>query len=123
MMVVTSMTDSQTADTAEEIVVYWRPGCGFCSALRSQLDKAEVPHRLVNIWDTPDAAATVRSIANGNETVPTVQIGPVGLVNPTLKEVLVAASVHAPSAMPEGYEAPEPGPVSKFVGKLLGGSD
>ncbi|MEZ5228461.1 MAG: glutaredoxin domain-containing protein [Acidimicrobiales bacterium] len=72
--------------------MYWRPGCGFCSSLRSQLDRADVPHRLVNIWDSPEAAATVRSFANGNETVPTVQIGDVGLVNPSLDEVLALAS-------------------------------
>ena len=29
----------------------------------------------------------VRSIANGNETVPTVVIGSVGLVNPSAREV------------------------------------
>jgi glutaredoxin len=36
----------------------------------------------VNIWDDPEAAAFVRSVANGNETVPTVVIGGVAHVNP-----------------------------------------
>ena len=88
-----SPTDAPAEPSAEEIVVYWRPGCGFCSSLRSQLDRANVPHRLVNIWDSPEAAATVRSIANGNETVPTVQIGSIGLVNPSLSEILAASSM------------------------------
>lgn len=106
-----------------EIVVYWRPGCGFCSSLRSKLDKAHVPHRLVNIWDEPAGAATVRSIANGNETVPTVQIGPVGLVNPSLPQVMAAAATHAPSAVPEGYEPPEPNAVARVFNKVLGGGN
>ncbi|HEX2576735.1 MAG TPA: glutaredoxin domain-containing protein [Aquihabitans sp.] len=92
-----------------EIVVYWRPGCGFCSSLRRQLDGAGVPHRLVDIWADRAAAEVVRSFARGNETVPTVVVGPVGLVNPGLHEVLAAAADHAPGAVPEGYEPPGPG--------------
>lgn len=76
--------------SATEIIVYWRPGCGFCRSLLGQLDLAGVPHLRVNIWEDQDAAATVRSIARGNETVPTVMVGPVGLVNPSLPEVLAA---------------------------------
>ncbi len=110
-----------TPSDSEEIVVYWRPGCGFCSMLRSQLDRANVSHRLVNIWDSPEAAAAVRAIANGNETVPTVQIGPVGLVNPSLREVVTAAAAHAPGALPEGFEPPEPSKIAKVVTKILGG--
>jgi mycoredoxin len=30
----------------------------------------------INIWEDPQAAARVRSVANGNETVPTVFVGP-----------------------------------------------
>ncbi len=91
-----SSSPAQATSGSDEIVVYWRPGCGFCSSLMSQLDRAEVPHRLVNIWDDPDAAATVRSIANGNETVPTVQIGATALVNPRLDEILAASGTVRP---------------------------
>ena len=49
-----------------------------------------------NIWDNPDDAAIVRSIADGNETVPTVVIGPVGLVNPSVKQVKATLAEHAP---------------------------
>lgn len=49
-----------------------------------------------NIWDNPDDAAIVRSIADGNETVPTVIIGPIGLVNPSIKAIESALSEHAP---------------------------
>lgn len=81
------MTPSST-----EIIVFWRPGCGFCRSLLGQLDHAGVPHLRINIWEDQDAAATVRSIARGNETVPTVMVGPLGLVNPSLPEVLAALS-------------------------------
>ncbi len=60
---------------ASEITVYWRPGCGFCSSLLRGLDRRGVPHRRVNSWDDPTAAALVRAAANGNETVPTVTAG------------------------------------------------
>lgn len=104
-----------------EIVVYWRPGCPFCSSLLRQFDRRGVPHRRVNIWQDPSAAATVRSIARGNETVPTVVIGSVGLVNPSIDAVLVAAIEHAPGAVPAGYEPPQPGRVGRWlIGKLSG---
>lgn len=73
--------------TLPEAVVYWRPGCGFCSSLRSGLHREGIAFREVNIWDDPEAAAFVRSVARGNETVPTVTVGSVSLVNPTAHEV------------------------------------
>ncbi|NOX21597.1 MAG: NrdH-redoxin [Actinobacteria bacterium] len=76
--------------TTQEPIVYWRPGCGFCARLFAQLDQAGVPHRRVNIWEDPDAAATVRSFAHGSETVPTVVIGDTALVNPSVDQVQTA---------------------------------
>lgn len=73
-------------------VVYWRPGCGFCSRLMNSLDEAGVTYDQVNIWDSPDGAAFVRSVAAGNETVPTVVIGDVAHVNPAPQFVIDAAS-------------------------------
>lgn len=46
---------------------------------------------MVNIWDDPEAAAFVRSVARGNETVPTVAVGEIAMVNPSVKDVLAAA--------------------------------
>ncbi len=109
------------AETSE-IVVYWRPGCGFCSSLRSQLDRRGVPHRVVNIWDTPAALERVRAITGGDETVPTVEVGPVSLVNPGVDEVLAAALVHAPDAVPDSYEAPQMGRVGRMMTRILGGA-
>lgn len=47
-----------------------------------------LPVREVNIWADPGAAARVRSLAAGNETVPTVLVGERALVNPSASEVL-----------------------------------
>lgn len=81
--------------TLPTVTVYWRPGCGFCSTLRSGLEMRGIEFESVNIWADPDAAAFVRSVANGNETVPTVSIGDTSLVNPTARQVaeLVGAAV------------------------------
>ncbi|MEZ5257593.1 MAG: glutaredoxin domain-containing protein [Ilumatobacteraceae bacterium] len=82
-----------------EIVMYQRPGCGFCTMLRRNLQRAEIPYREVDIWDEPEAAAFVRSVANGCETVPTIAIGTVAMVNPSLDEVIAAARQQAPDSV------------------------
>ena len=79
-----------------EVLLYWRPGCGFCTHLRRALDQAGVSYRAINIWEDPAAAATVRSVARGNETVPTVVIGSQSLVNPSLNAVLAAIRAETP---------------------------
>jgi hypothetical protein len=60
----------------------------------------------VNIWDHPEAAAAVRRIAGGNETVPTVVVGDIGLVNPTVSKVLEAVAVAAPEHLAAVIEPP-----------------
>jgi mycoredoxin len=42
----------------------------------------------INIWEDPDGAAFVRSVAGGNETVPTVRIGTRSVVNPSPRDLL-----------------------------------
>jgi mycoredoxin len=84
-----------TSAAAIEITVYWRPGCGFCSALRRDLAVTGLKYSEVNIWDNPDAAAFVRSVADGNETVPTVTVGVTSIVNPSADEVLELAHASA----------------------------
>ncbi|WP_433791205.1 glutaredoxin family protein [Actinoplanes sp. CA-252034] len=63
-------------------VVYWRPGCVFCLRLRARLGPDADRLRWVDIWQDPSAAAAVREITGGDETVPTVVIGGRGHVNP-----------------------------------------
>ena len=91
-----------------EITVYWRPGCPFCSSLRGGLHRAGLPFREVNIWDNPSAAAFVRSVARGNETVPNVSIGKVNLVNPSARRVLEVAANETPPLLPSPLQAEWP---------------
>ena len=100
-----TMSAQQTPGNTDGITVYWRPGCGFCSGLFRQLDKLQVPYAAVNIWEQPSGAAFVRSVARGNETVPTVSVGQVAMVNPSAQQILTAATTHAPNAVPAGYNA------------------
>lgn len=86
--------------TPHAITFYWRPGCGFCMGLERRLEKLGVPVDKHNIWEDPEAAAVVRSIANGNETVPTVVIGEARMVNPSADTVLAAVHAHAPHLDP-----------------------
>ena len=101
------------------MVFYWRPGCGFCRALDSELSAWSIELDRRNIWDDPESAAVVRSHARGNETVPTVVVGPVGMVNPSVAEVVEAMREHAPHLVPEGvsFETPK---LSGLIRKVLG---
>ena len=80
-----------------EIVIYTRPGCPYCLTLRAGLRRTGLVFGEINIWEHPDAAAFVRSVANGNETVPTVVVGDVHMVNPSARQVrAVAGSASGP---------------------------
>jgi glutaredoxin len=89
------MTDQDAPETAVEL--YWRPGCPYCAALRGPLRRSGLPVREINIWDDPRAAARVRSVGGGNETVPTVFVGAHAMVNPSMGHVLAAVREHAPT--------------------------
>lgn len=80
--------------------VYWRPGCLFCARLRRGLRVAGMKATEINIWESPSAAAIVRQVTGGDETVPTVIVGDRALVNPSVAAVFAAAGL-AP-----GPEAP-----------------
>lgn len=111
-MVVGHVTDT----TPDAITFYWRPGCGFCMGLERGLSRLGLPLDKRNIWDDPDAAATVRSIANGNETVPTLVIGEAQLVNPSVDKVLAAVRDQAPHLEPD--EPPSEG--GRVLSRILG---
>jgi len=102
----------------DAIDFYWRQGCGFCMSLDRGLTKAGIPMVKKNIWEDPMHADAVRSVANGNETVPTVIVGSTALVNPRVGQVLAALREEAPHLVPEG--ADEPGPLGKLTERLFG---
>lgn len=111
-------TDDTTIDAVD---VYWRPGCGFCMMLDRRLAEAGVPMAKHNIWDDPAHAEIVRRWADGNETVPTVVIGDVGLVNPSADEVIGVLSTAAPHLVPEDWCPSAPDRGGPAARRLLGG--
>lgn len=103
------------------VTVYWRPGCGFCSSLLRDLARRDVAFDRVNIWEDPEGAAVVRSVAGGNETVPTVRVGNTALVNPTGRDVMSTLAEQAPDLVPDGYEPPQPSLFGHWLTRVLGG--
>ena len=81
---------------ALEVVFYTRPRCPYSFRLRRELRRRGLPFREVDIWQDAAAAAAVRGVAEGNETVPTIHVGDHWMVNPTADEVCAAAGYQPP---------------------------
>ncbi|WP_237565334.1 glutaredoxin domain-containing protein [Ornithinimicrobium cavernae] len=78
---------STMAEEDRPVVVYWRPGCGYCMRLKATLGDLGDKALWVNIWQDDDAAAFVRSVNDGNEVVPTVVIDGEPHTNPDPTDV------------------------------------
>lgn len=87
-------------ESEREVVVYWRPGCGYCARLRRTLGELGRRARWVDIWSDEEAAAFVRDVNEGNETVPTVVIDGTAHTNPD------------PRMVAERLERVDPGPAA-----------
>ncbi len=72
----------QQSAEAGTAAVYWRPGCSVCLRLRVSLGLAGRRAVWVDISRDPDAAARVRSVNGGDETVPTVFVSDESRTNP-----------------------------------------
>lgn len=72
----------------EKILVYGHPGCPAVPPVTAMLTHAKVDYTYVNIRQNSQAAAQVRAINNGNESVPTL-VFPDGstLTEPSVNEV------------------------------------
>ncbi|GHP19341.1 hypothetical protein RN2511_040770 [Rhodococcus sp. NKCM2511] len=74
---------SRVAATEKSVpLIYWRPGCIFCLRLRVALLLRGKNAVWTNIRADAAAAARVRSVNDGNETVPTVFAGSEHRTNP-----------------------------------------
>lgn len=73
-----------------KVVIYWRKGCPFTRRLRMVLGRRGAEAVWVDIWADPDGAAYVRSVNDGNETVPTVVIDGLAHTNPSPRTVVAA---------------------------------
>ncbi len=69
-----SVSHEAALATGSDVVIYHRAGCSFCIRMKAMLGTLGRNAVWVDIWDDEDAAAFVRSVNNGNETVPTVVI-------------------------------------------------
>ncbi|MBV7411293.1 hypothetical protein KRX56_00855 [Dermabacteraceae bacterium TAE3-ERU27] len=73
--------------SADHAIIFWRPGCPYCARLQTAI-RGEKPHiTWVNIWRDKDAAEFLRTLNDGNETVPTALVGEQVLVNPAFSDI------------------------------------
>ena len=100
---------TQLVPTPPSVEVMWRPGCPFCGSLRRGLSRAGVATIEHDIWSSADAAARVREATGGDETVPTVFVGPQVLVNPSVRQVVDAISAVDPEYRVLSTPAPNRG--------------
>lgn len=70
------------------VTMYTTTWCGYCTRLKTGLQREGIGYAEVNIETDPAAADLVMSVNGGNRTVPTV-VFPDGtaLTNPSLAEV------------------------------------
>ena len=70
------------------ITMFSTTWCGYCTRLKTQLDREGIGYTEVNIEHDPASADYVMSVNGGNQTVPTV-VFPDGsaATNPSLAEV------------------------------------
>jgi mycoredoxin len=87
------MPDIETTHTlvpmsADLMIMYSTPWCGYCHRLKGDLNRAGIEFVEVNIEDDPASADLVEKINGGNQTVPTI-LFPDGTsaTNPSLIEV------------------------------------
>lgn len=87
------------AEDQDEVVIYWRPDCVYCLDLLLRLKFTPLRYRKVDIRKSADARALVRSVADGNETVPTVVVAGRALVNPSKRQLIETVRAYAPRAL------------------------
>jgi len=85
-----SAAEGAAAAADGRVVIYWRRGCPFTKRLRMVVGKRGAKAVWVDIWADPDGAAYVRSVNDGNETVPTVVIDGKPHTNPSPFKVRAA---------------------------------
>lgn len=76
------LMESPSVDGRHTVIIYHRPGCSYCARLRLRLTGIRSKAHWVDIWADDDAAAYVRMVNDGDETVPTVVIDGVPHSNP-----------------------------------------
>jgi mycoredoxin len=82
------MSAAPALPSAGTITMFSTPWCGYCSRLKTGLDREGIEYTEVNIERHAASADYVMSVNGGNQTVPTV-VFPDGsaATNPSLAEV------------------------------------
>lgn len=71
-----------------QITMYSTVWCGYCHRLKTALKSAGIPFTEVDIEHDDAAAAFVRGVNGGNQTVPTVKFADgSALTNPSLADI------------------------------------
>lgn len=88
----------ENVNNSRPILVYGRPGCPGVPPVLRLLDAAEVAYEYIDIRQDPDAAARLRAITGGYESVPTVVL-PDGraMVEPGTIKLRQALQAQAPA--------------------------
>ena len=70
------------------VTMYSTTWCGYCSRLKSQMQREGIAFEVVDIEQHPEAAELVERVNGGNQTVPTlVYADGTAQTNPGIKEV------------------------------------
>ena len=77
----------------DPVIMYSTSWCGYCSRLKSQMQREGIAFTEVNIEHEPEAAELVMKVNGGNQTVPTL-VFPDGTAatNPSIAEVRLRLS-------------------------------
>jgi mycoredoxin len=74
--------------TRRALTMYSTPWCGYCHRLAGQLKREGIAFTVVDIEQSPAAAAFVENVNDGAQTVPTIVFEDgTTLTNPSLAEV------------------------------------
>lgn len=74
--------------TPETVTMYTTTWCGYCIRLKHQMRRAGINYQEIHLERNPEAAAFVRSVNGGNETVPTLVFPDSSTAtNPSIAEV------------------------------------
>ena len=56
-------------ESEKPVVIYWRPGCGFCQRLKGHLGKDGERATWVNIWQDDEAAAGPQQVERSGQAL------------------------------------------------------
>lgn len=122
------MTTTESTSASDEsadqstLVIYGHETCPMVMPVRAVLDRYAIPYDYINIHKDRDAAARVRDINAGNESVPTL-VFPDGstLTEPSSGELVRALAGLGYAVSPALARATSMLPIATLIGGAVGG--